>query len=251
MRDATHQTEPVACIFCQRTKKLSREHLWPQWVLGLIEKESRPGNVPHSIEPHDRDPRRFLAPLFSATLKAVCEDCNNGWMSDIEAEAKPYAAPLITGEEGQLLDLDAQWALARWAYLKVLLLERVDKRQRLLPPDRYRVLYDSLDDPVLPSTASIFIAAHDGDLYGQYQHRGLTRRGGSKVELFVGTFTVGHLVLQVIENVSGDPRAISPEREKEIAGHDERIWLFRPPFTWPPGLALTDSGLAVFAGPTP
>jgi len=205
----------------------------------------------HSIEPHDRPPRRFHAPLFSATVKAVCERCNNGWMSDIEQKAKPCATPLILGEEGALLDPDAQWALARWAYLKVLVLERVDARQRLLPLNRYRLVYDSLDDPALPTSATIFIAAHEGDLYGQYQHRGLTRRGGSEIEIFAGTFTVGHLVLQVIENLTGDPRGILPEREEGIAGHDASIWPFRPPFTWPPGLALTDSGLTVFAGPTP
>jgi hypothetical protein len=93
-------------------------------------------------------------------------------MSQIEAEAKEYAEPLIRREEGVLIDPDAQWAISRWAYLKVLLFERVDTRQRLLPERRYHEMYESSQvEPTLPANMSVFLAAHAGLRQGQYQHR--------------------------------------------------------------------------------
>lgn len=87
--------------------------------------EERNRRIPHSIEPHDGPTKRWDAPPFTATVKDVCRECNHNWMSYIEAEAKKHAEPLIRGEEDVLIDVDAQWAISRWAYLKVLVFERV------------------------------------------------------------------------------------------------------------------------------
>jgi len=99
-------------------------------------------------------------------------------MSQIEAEAKICMEPLIRGEEGGLIDPDAQWAIARWTYLKVLLFERIDNRQRLFPDSRYRQMYECCtgDELALPADMSIFITAHEGARLGQYQHRLLVSR---------------------------------------------------------------------------
>jgi hypothetical protein len=86
----------MKCIFCQREGKPSREHLWPRWAQDLLEQEERDQRVPHSIEPHDAPAKRWNAPPFTATLKDVCRACNQGWMSQIEAEAKKHAEPLIS-----------------------------------------------------------------------------------------------------------------------------------------------------------
>jgi hypothetical protein len=84
-------------------------------------------------------------------------------MSQIEGEAKEFAEPLIRGEESVLIEPDAQRALSRWAYLKVLLFERVDTRQRLLPEHRYHEMYESSQRvPTLPANMSVFLATHAG-----------------------------------------------------------------------------------------
>ncbi len=241
----------MKCIFCQQEGKASREHLWPRWAQGTFNEEERNRPVRHSIEPHDRPPKSWDAPPFSATLKDVCQQCNNGWMSQIETEAKVYAEPLIAGEEGLLIDVDAQWAISRWAYLKVLLFERVDKGQRLLAENRYREMYESsLSEPTLPANMSVFIAAHEGQRHGQYAHRLLADVENRKPELFIGTITVRHLVVQVIEDVADDGEVKTFQHDKRVAGHEERIWPFCQPFKWPPGLALTDAGLEIFGGPS-
>jgi hypothetical protein len=242
----------MKCIFCQQEGKASREHLWPRWAQGTFEEEERDQLVPHSIEPHDGPPKTWDAPPFSATLKEVCQQCNNGWMSQIEEEAKVYAEPLIAGKEDLVIDVDAQWAISRWAYLKVLLFERVDKRQRLLPERRYREMYESsLDEPTLPANMSVFIAAHEGLRHGQYAHRLLADAESRKPELFIGTITVRHLEVQVIEDIADDGEVKTFQHDKRVAGNEARIWPFCEPFKWPPGLALTDVGLEIFGGPKP
>lgn len=47
-------------------------------------------------------------------VKAVCEECNNGWMSSLEAQVRPFLEPMVRGGDARLTVAD-QMALARWA----------------------------------------------------------------------------------------------------------------------------------------
>lgn len=242
----------MRCIFCLSEGKPTREHLWPRWAQETLGEGERRNPIRHSIEPHDAPHTSWDAPPFSATLKDVCRRCNNGWMSKIEAEAKPYAEPLIRGEEEILITVDAQWAIARWAYLKVLLFERVERRHCLLPENRYREMYESsADEPTLPANMSVLVAAHEGERYGQYAHRLLADASSHMPELFIGTLTIQRLVVQVIEDIADDGEVKTFQHDRRIAGNEARIWPFSRPFSWPPGLALTDVGLEIFGGPKP
>ncbi|PSR20353.1 MAG: hypothetical protein C7B45_15330 [Sulfobacillus acidophilus] len=74
------------CVFCGASGPMTREHVWPDWL-------SRTGfpNEPTVIEsgPLNRLPSEFgpMRPL-STTVKAVCDKCNNGWMSRLEKELR-------------------------------------------------------------------------------------------------------------------------------------------------------------------
>ena len=41
--------------------------------------------------------RRYSKDAYSVTVGIVCERCNNGWMSDLEARAKPYLESMLRG----------------------------------------------------------------------------------------------------------------------------------------------------------
>ncbi|MFL5900826.1 MAG: hypothetical protein ACJ75S_06470 [Solirubrobacterales bacterium] len=254
----------MACIFCGRTGKMSKEHLWPEWVRRTLDEDEQRERIPHSIEHHDRRPaQNWSAPAFTATLKGVCVSCNTGWMAQVEGIAKEFAEPLVKGEPC-FLDKEAQMFISAWSYMKILVLERVDRSRRMIPKDRYRRVFAAaqVGGMTVPPTATIFITSHVGGLAGQYQHRGLAPRGqgASRPDLFVGTFTLRHLVVQVIENLNGDgPRL--PEREPAVDGRDRSIWpptnrnfCLLPPargLRWPPATPLSDGELTVFAGPLP
>jgi hypothetical protein len=243
---------------------MSKEHLWPQWARQALHPDDRARLIEHLIDCQDGTSRReWLAPVFSATLKDVCVACNTGWMSQIEAIAKDLALPLVRGEH-RFLDQKDQMLISGWSYMKILVLERADRRQQMIPKRRYQRVFAAAQrgGMTVPPTASVFIAAHIGALAGQYQHRGLLPRGSTatRPDLFVGTFTIGHLVVQVIENLEG-PGHVIPERETIVEGRDRQIWpptkpnrRIWPPgggIRWPPPAPFSDLELAAYSGPLP
>lgn len=109
----------------------------------------------------------------------------------------------------------------------------------------------SQSEPTLPANMSVFLAAHAGLRQGQYQHRLLADAETQKPELFIGTITIKHMVVQVLEDIVNDGEIKTFQHDYRVGGYEARIWPFSEPFKWPPRRALTDLGLEVFGGPQP
>ncbi len=105
------ETEPQ-CWFCSTTTNPpSKEHVFPRWLLKALGLESQ------IIEPF-----RMLAdmvtigskrpphPLSSLTVGNVCQSCNNGWMSRLEASAPSI---LISNQRGRMTIEQAE-IFSRW-----------------------------------------------------------------------------------------------------------------------------------------
>jgi hypothetical protein len=86
------------CVFCGSPNP-TREHVLPDWLteIGLDMEPST-----HHAGALNRLPREWSAPPYATTVRMVCGDCNSGWLSHLEAEAKPIIAPLIRGEGRRL-----------------------------------------------------------------------------------------------------------------------------------------------------
>lgn len=93
------------CIFCSKPAD-SREHLFPDWIL-----RARKDYRPFRMKKDNRTPPRFYGEL---KVRAVCGDCNTGWMSTLEGEIKPTLGPMMRGEE-ILLSVCQQEQLSVWA----------------------------------------------------------------------------------------------------------------------------------------
>ncbi|MFA5210984.1 MAG: hypothetical protein WC414_00580 [Patescibacteria group bacterium] len=110
------------CIFCGKSReddediKFSNEHVFPQW----LQKEL-------NIEKELISPTRFCLKkkkikskkrehyLKDLKCKAVCEKCNNGWMSLLETEVKPLLKILIKNKKDiSSLTLKEREVIARW-----------------------------------------------------------------------------------------------------------------------------------------
>jgi hypothetical protein len=73
---------------------------------------------------------------------AVCEVCNTGWLSDLEAAASPLVGPMIVGEV-RALQTEDQKTLAAWAYKTVLLMQMVRPPElRVIPTQRFEQLHE-------------------------------------------------------------------------------------------------------------
>ncbi len=100
------------CWFCPTTTNpASKEHVFPRWLQKAL-----------GVENQIIEPIRYLSdfttvgskrpphPLSSLTVGNVCQICNNGWMSRLEASAPPV---LLPGRNGRITSEDAE-VFSRW-----------------------------------------------------------------------------------------------------------------------------------------
>jgi hypothetical protein len=99
------------CAFCGRRAN-SKEHAWPEWVISLFRGH---GDATIVAERDGEEPREWRGINASVKVRRVCHDCNTGWMSNLENEARPLLLPLIRGEHTTLSGpqriLVATWCL--------------------------------------------------------------------------------------------------------------------------------------------
>ncbi len=84
------------CSFCGEPGG-SVEHIFAQWLIERMKARECPIVVAHRKE--DKIRQRPAHGLRSYTTKAVCGDCNNGWMSNLEgwfqSKRGPYRLPVF------------------------------------------------------------------------------------------------------------------------------------------------------------
>jgi hypothetical protein len=108
-----------SCVFCGGTP-VSQEHVFPDWLAQFFTDDV----VDFEALVQDADAAEQRRPWkgrpFSAKVGGPCEGCNNGWMSDLEAQAAPLLKPLVQGGEVTLAP-SAQLLLATWAVKTMLM----------------------------------------------------------------------------------------------------------------------------------
>lgn len=141
------------CAFCGLDKRLSLEHVWPEWLLKHVpppdpsERKIRSIGVFSSITGLDDIQDRDEGPRSTPVLvRAVCEPCNNKWMSDLENEAKPVLVPLLDGRDLRLKSEEAD-VLRRWAFKTVTMIEYTAGDRRAVTKEQRRYFFEHRDVP--------------------------------------------------------------------------------------------------------
>ena len=126
MRNSKKQRQR-RCIFCGEGN-LSKEHFWPEWAASLLpsylinQHEERSFTISNKTIMNPPKIRTKSGNAWTKKIRVVCETCNNGWMSQLEASAKPLLTPLIAGRPCIISESTAQ-IIAKWITLKVLVAE--------------------------------------------------------------------------------------------------------------------------------
>ena len=227
------------CIFC-RGGPLTREHVLPKWL--------------RSVSPTDEAMVYFREVggtrvhwqqrAFDATAKSVCEPCNTGWMSALEAEARPVLEASILGRACEF-DAGAQAIAARWAFKTCLVFAATQTPKTLPPPAHYGTV---MVNPGAPPNVAVWLASHyrgrDDPLNSVYVQQPLALRWVSGSAPRVGRFgylaflALGRLAFLVVGHRYGNRTEIDcagePLREALI-----RIWPpLRAKVEWPPRYAM-------------
>ena len=131
----------IVCIFCNQQKEKSKEHIWPRWLqkeIGHNEKTTYQGVhlspiYPKSIRVHSGE---------SLVFGDICKDCNNGWMSTLEADCKPIIIKLINNRNTiTALNKIEREKLSVWAFKTALMINAGSNYRRIIPLLHYSHLY--------------------------------------------------------------------------------------------------------------
>lgn len=185
-------------------------------------------------------------------VRRTCEQCNTGWMSDLEHAAKPIIEPMIRAEQ-TLLGPREQEVVARWATKTAMMLDLVGPGQQEIPPEHLLHLFETGNPP---ANVRVWLAARTlieeerlPSVEMLYAHTGALRFQLSTGELdgYLSTLAPGFLVCQVLGLLPLEqypPFEHGTVREEPIV----HVW----PSTdrllpWPPAIVLGPDVLQPFA----
>jgi hypothetical protein len=131
------------CLFCRNSAKLTREHIWPDWLKHYLPRDRVnhphlsdvivPGRIERQVKLVSGDPR-------SRKLRCVCRDCNGGWMSRLQEKTKPILVDLI-GRTHRKFTPDELVLLRSWIAMFVIVAEGMDRMARSIPQEDIEFLF--------------------------------------------------------------------------------------------------------------
>jgi hypothetical protein len=230
------------CIFCNNPSG-SREHVWPKWIL------ERKDLGPFRLKIGNGQEKVIDVEL---QVKTVCGKCNNGWMSDLEAEAKPILEQMFD-DKPISLDQKQQEIIARWLMKTAMVYDSV--KGRAAPNLFYRK-----DECValrehghIPQPTMMWIGRLD-EVHRSIWGMDFTRQSDEgQINCTVVTLTNENFVAQVVSlHLPRTPTATTkiPMEPKygELDSSLSQLW---PPktsaLTWPPATSFTNGGVNGYA----
>jgi hypothetical protein len=237
---------PRTCAFCGAPAD-SQEHVWPDWLrratgtdeaMPHVITQQRGFDEPEIIRQWDDQP-------YKLTVRAVCRDCNNGWMSQLEHDAQRILSGMIAGR-GREMHRGEQTRLATWAFKTAVMFDRVlPEDSWIIPPAQAHALWDHLQPP--PATR-IWLASYNENYVGISGMNGseATLEGQEITDVrnvYIRTFTMGPVVFQVYGTTN--PGLADLDVTWPIPTIHQ-IWPFKGAVTWRPSPAMNDQELALF-----
>ena len=194
----------VDCIFCGQRKPASEEDVVPKWIRRTLNLSSE---VIVRADPTGATAR--TQHLRITLQNMVCEACNNIWMSSLENRVKPFLEPMLTNKHGVDLDAAQQRDLARWAVMKVLLMEYAMRQRRAylramtgyLPSEPELAWLYGHDDP--PPRSRVWLGAFDAQnrvvvtTQSRLMMSAPASAAVSQIPAHLTTLTIGYVLLQV------------------------------------------------------
>ncbi|MCW0405535.1 hypothetical protein NB689_002095 [Xanthomonas sacchari] len=110
------------CIHCKKREILSDEHIFPDWLSKKYPRRNKRTSHRLNRPSHHRfgeKPKIYSVASvrqgdpYITKVSNVCKSCNNGWMSDLQNQAKGMIECLAEGEWPNLIEGDCN-ILSRW-----------------------------------------------------------------------------------------------------------------------------------------
>lgn len=230
------------CGFCGGPG-VTQEHVWPDWLRKVV-LESRGGGKGKKfgaeIERGGKR-KRFRAEKLETKVGMPCEACQNGWMSALENEVKPFLTGMVFPGDKTPLNSGHQLALVRWAIKTAMVYEFTATEEKYFSSEERLAFKERFE---IPENVWIWAARYDGikPIHG-LQHRARERERLAPAAYCL-TLATGFLILQVFgyrkegEEI-GMYAAITPKTALLKLWPPTRVeWL-----EWPPRRRINDDEL--------
>jgi hypothetical protein len=230
------------CLFCQKGR-LTREHVWAQWLTKQLKAELfRVVTESPSTPSITR-----ITKELDMKARAVCKTCNGGWMSALESAVKGLLAPMISDRSLRtVLSSDHQTLLATWASKSAMVLEHASPRaKKIYTFDQRHYLKENRRPP---RGIAVCLASYNGTRRLHSTLKNLSAATGDRVQ--TTTVAIDRIILQVTAGpwpTDRPHRVISGEQRRWEASVVD-IWpIQRREVAWPPLQRITDEDLYAFA----
>lgn len=222
------------CGFCPSTASLTNEHLRSDWVNKLLTGRT------HHYDIYQRsygvEPTRWTAKRFDVKAKVVCGDCNSGWMSRIDNDAKHVLQDIMLHDCNVCILPQGLVAIAAYMMKSAFVGDYITRHRGPFFDQHTRQCFAHSRRPLEEAHMWLGrIQQARSQKKGIYKTRYGQPHGATDVRLldtYVFTFSVESILLQLAITRFSDPlvgdSAYSPELDQE-----KRLDALLIPF-WPP-----------------
>ncbi len=229
------------CLFCPNPGG-NKEDAWPLWLISSVGADSKsPTEYWNTVT---APPKRWAGPKF--TMKKICRECNNGWMSRLEQAVKPTMGSLVN-DISMPLDEEQQRLLARWATKTAMVIEGVKQEKNNFYTAAQRSEFRTTLIPPLETAVWLGRCSQSNNLHGEARKLRVSNPTATNPleDGCATTFVTGRLVMQVL-SVKRRPDAMYGSLRLRIrSGPWEsklvQVWpIEKQRVDWPPPQSFSD-----------
>lgn len=198
------------CAFCPHTADFSGEHIWSDWLNSIL-----PGKKQFAIKNDNRQVvRTWTAPKLNWKTNVVCRKCNSGWMSRIENDhAKRSMLGLMLDTPNIKLEKSRTSSIALFAFKTAVIIDHLARNR----PNFFErsVRHEFGISQTIPDNVAMWLTRFGHSARGEANtayHEGSPAPERS-IEMYVCTYAVEFLVLQVVSYKAKGVGQFSPENE--------------------------------------
>jgi len=198
------------CAFCPNTADFSGEHIWSDWLNKVL---PRTKGFRFAIMNDKREVvRTWVGPKLNWETNVVCRTCNSTWMSDIENHhAKPAMRDLILDKRGTRIGQSRARSIALFAFKTAVIFDHLArKRPHFFERSARHEFRSSL---TVPDNVAMWLTRYGPSGRGEANTAYHEGSPGSErtIEMYVCTYSVHSLVIQVLSHKVIGFRAFTPE----------------------------------------
>jgi hypothetical protein len=252
---------PLPCIFCPNPRTIKRgEHVWDDWLNRKDGKDISDPSTTYYYGVGGELVRQHPSIRIDVTLDAVCDTCNNNWMSDLTTRSKHLLEHIIRDDRPRDFDELDIVTITAFAFMKSAVLDWTARDRRI--PCLSRTACMAFRDSLASDDATSSIAFPDGlQVWLARYHRTRRMEAQAFTEEMIGarqlkgyrilviTYVVGSLIFQLTyPKWSKRTRNRPPAPFFQIIGDDRSvpIWPGVHFAHWPPFTHVADGSLESF-----